>query len=221
MSDAGMKLRLFEQLAIVARAVGHEHRLEILEQLGQGERSVEMLTERTGLSVANTSQHLQQLRRAGVVKSRRDGKRVFYRLSDDSVVFLLSALRTLAERNLAEVQQVVDGYFHRRDEMEPLSRRELVKRLKENSVTLLDVRPEDEFASGHLPGALNIPLSQLGRRLRLLPKGREVVAYCRGPYCVLAFEAVALLRKRGYSVRRLEDGYPEWKAAGFAVEASP
>jgi rhodanese-related sulfurtransferase/DNA-binding transcriptional ArsR family regulator len=219
MSGAGIKLRLFEQLAIVARAVGHEHRLEILEQLGQGERSVETLTERTGLSVANTSQHLQQLRRAGVVRSRRDGKRVFYRLSDDSVVFLLSALRTLAERNLAEVQQVVSGYFQKRDDMEPVSRTDLLERMREKSVTLLDVRPEDEYALGHLPGALNIPFGKLERRLRDLPKSKEIVAYCRGPYCVLSFEAIAALRKRGYKVRRLEDGYPEWKAAGLAVEA--
>jgi rhodanese-related sulfurtransferase/DNA-binding transcriptional ArsR family regulator len=219
MSGAGIKLRLFEQLAIVARAVGHEHRLEILEQLGQGERSVETLTERTGLSVANTSQHLQQLRRAGVVKSRRDGKRVFYRLSDDSVVFLLSALRTLAERNLAEVQQVVSGYFQKRDDMEPVSRTDLLERMRDKSVTLLDVRPEDEYALGHLPGALNIPFGKLERRLRDLPKSKEIVAYCRGPYCVLSFEAIAALRKRGYKVRRLEDGYPEWKAAGLAVEA--
>jgi rhodanese-related sulfurtransferase/DNA-binding transcriptional ArsR family regulator len=218
MSGAGIKSRLFEQLAIVARAVGHEHRLEILEQLGQGERSVETLTERTGLSVANTSQHLQQLRRAGVVKSRRDGKRVFYRLSDDSVVFLLSALRTLAERNLAEVQQVVSGYFQKRDDMEPVSRTDLLDRMREKSVTLLDVRPEDEYALGHLPGALNIPFGKLERRLRELPKSKEIVAYCRGPYCVLSFEAIAALRKRGYKVRRLEDGYPEWKAAGLAVE---
>lgn len=218
MSGAGIKLRLFEQLALVARAVGHEHRLEILEQLGQGERSVETLTERTGLSVANTSQHLQQLRRAGVIKSRRDGKRVFYRLSDDSVVFLLSALRTLAERNLAEVQQVVSGYFQKRDDMEPVSRTDLLERMREKSVILLDVRPEDEYALGHLPGALNIPFGKLERRLRDLPKSKEIVAYCRGPYCVLSFEAIAALRKRGYKVRRLEDGYPEWKAAGLAVE---
>ena len=219
MKHLDVKAHLFEQLAAIARAVGSAHRLELLEHLAQGERCVEALAGRAGLGIANASHHLQQLRRAGVVKSRRDGKRIIYRLADDSILALLGALRTVAERNVAEVRQVLDGYFRDRDNMEPVSRRELMKRLKEDSVTLLDVRPEDEFALGHLPGALNIPLTQLERRLRLLPKGRDIVAYCRGPYCVLAFEAVAALRRRGYVVRRLEDGFPEWKAAGFAIEA--
>lgn len=218
MPQANPKIQLFEQFAAIARAVGHECRLELLEQLAQGERNVETLAQRTGLSVANASQHLQQLRRAGLVAARRDGKYVLYSLSDDSVLALLGALRQLAERNLAEVRQVVDGYFRHRDHMEPVSREELLERLHKESVVLLDVRPEDEYALGHLPGALNIPMAALERQLGKLSKKREIVAYCRGPYCVLAFEAVAALRKHGFKVRRLEDGFPEWRAAGLAVE---
>ena len=151
--------------------------------------------------------------------ARRDGKRVLYRLADDAVVTLLAALRSIAERTLGEVEKVVGGYFRKRDKMEPVSRKELVRRLKDGAVTLLDVRPEDEFALGHLPGAINIPLKEIEKRLAELPKRREVVAYCRGPYCVLSFEAVAALRERGFKVRRLEDGLPEWRAAGLPIEA--
>jgi ArsR family transcriptional regulator len=201
----------------VAKALGHGHRLEILELLAQGERSVEALAERAGLSVANASQHLRLMRQAGLLASRRDGKRILYRPSDPAVLDLAAALRRVGERNLAEVREVVGGYFRQRDALEPVSRKELARHLEDGLVTVLDVRPEDEFAAGHLPRAINIPLRELKRRLRDLPKDREVVAYCRGPYCVLAFEAVALLRKRGFRVRRLEDGYPEWKAAGLPV----
>jgi len=204
-------------LAEVAKALGHSHRLEILELVAQGARSVETLAARAGLSVANASQHLQLLRRAGLLASRREGKRVLYSLSDPLVLDLTGALRRVAERNLAEVRDVVRGYFHERDSLEPVSRKELVRRLREDCVTVLDVRPEDEFALGHLPHAINIPLRELSRRLREIPKTREIVAYCRGPYCVLAFEAVALLRQRGFKIRRLEDGYPEWRAAGLPV----
>jgi ArsR family transcriptional regulator len=218
-SSANPKQALFVQFAAVAKALAHEHRLELIEHIGQGERSVERLAALSGLSIANASQHLQQLRRAGLVASRRDGKHVLYRLADDAVVTLLAALRSIAERTLGEVEKVVGGYFRKRDKMEPVSRKELVRRLKDGAVTLLDVRPEDEFALGHLPGAINIPLKELEQRLAELPKRREVVAYCRGPYCVLSFEAVAALRRRGFKVRRLEDGLPEWRAAGLPIEA--
>ncbi len=220
MSSANAKQALFIQFAAVAKALAHEHRLELIEHLGQGERSVERLAELSGLSIANASQHLQHLRRAGLAASRRDGKHVLYRLADDAVVALLAALRSIAERTVAEVEKVVAGYFRARDEMEPVSRKELVRRIREGSVTLLDVRPEDEFALGHLPGAVNIPLKELEQRLAELPKRREVVAYCRGPYCVLSFEAVAALRRRGFKARRLADGYPEWRAAGLPVIAA-
>ncbi|KAF0227380.1 MAG: ArsR family transcriptional [Beijerinckiaceae bacterium] len=214
----GPKRQLFEQFADLARALGHAHRLELIEQLAQGERSVEALAGKIGQSVANTSQHLQQMRRAGLVATRRDGKRVIYRLADGPVLEAVAGLQKLAEANLAEVREVVGAYFAGKDSMEPIRREELAARLRTESVTLLDLRPEDEFVLGHLPGALNIPLDQLEARLADLPEGHEVIAYCRGPYCVLSFEAVALLRARGLPVRRLEDGFPEWRAAGMGVE---
>lgn len=204
----------------MARALGHPHRLELLEHLAQGERGVEALAQRVGLSIANGSQHLQHLRRAGLVASRREGKFVLYRLADETVLGLLSELRRVAERNVAEVSQIVRGYFADRDNMEPVSRAELLERSKAGLVTVLDVRPEDEFAVGHLPGAVNIPLSELEARLAELNPDQDIVAYCRGAYCVLSFEAVAELRRRGFRVRRLEDGYPEWKATGLPVETS-
>jgi DNA-binding transcriptional ArsR family regulator len=214
----GPKQAIFEAFAAIARALGHPHRLEILEHLAQGERGVEALSERSGMSVANASQHLQQLKRAGLVSSRRDGKFVLYQLADDNVLGLLGLLRQLAERNLAEVDRIVRGYFAQRDSMEPVSRAELLERMRKGLVTVLDVRPADEFASGHLPGAVNMPLSELEARLAELAPGLEIVAYCRGAYCVLSFEAVAALRTRGFQVRRLEDGFPEWRAAGLVVE---
>lgn len=217
MSSLSPKRQLFEQFADLARALGHAHRLELIEHLAQGERSVEALAGKIGQSVANTSQHLQQMRRAGLVTTRRDGKRVIYRLADGPVLEAVAGLQRLAEANLAEVREVVATYFTGRDNLEPVGREELTARLRTESVTLLDLRPEDEFALGHLPGALNIPLDQLEARLAELPAGREVIAYCRGPYCVLSFEAVALLRARGLPVRRLEDGFPEWRAAGLAI----
>jgi ArsR family transcriptional regulator len=217
MSNRSPKLALFTQFAVVAKSAAHPHRLELLEQLAQGERSVEVLADRTGLSVANTSQHLQLMRRAGLVTNRRDGKFVHYRLADDSVLILLTALRRIAERNIAEVERLVRSYFDRRDNLEPVSREELLERSRMGSVTILDVRPQDEFALGHLPGAVNIPLRDLEARLGEMDPGQEIVAYCRGPYCVLSYEAVAALRARGFKIRRLEDGLPEWRAAGFPV----
>jgi ArsR family transcriptional regulator len=216
MSSLGPKQRVFVGLAEIAQALGHAHRLELLEHLGQGERSVDDLATRTGLTVANTSRHLQLLRRAALVEGRREGKRIFYRLSgEEAVVGLLHALSRVGEQNSAEIARVMATYFHARDEMEPVSRDELIDRLRSGTATVLDVRPEDEFRQGHLPGALNIPLAQLERRLAELSVDREIVAYCRGPWCVLSFEAVAALRQRGYQARRLEDGFPEWKVAGL------
>jgi ArsR family transcriptional regulator len=216
MSSLGPKQRVFVGLAEIAQALGHAHRLELLEHLGQGERSVDDLATRNGLTVANTSRHLQLLRRAALVEGRREGKRIFYRLSgEEAVVGLLHALSRVGEQNSAEIARVMATYFHARDEMEPVSRDELIDRLRSGTATVLDVRPEDEFRQGHLPGALNIPLAQLERRLAELSVDREIVAYCRGPWCVLSFEAVAALRQRGYQARRLEDGFPEWKVAGL------
>jgi ArsR family transcriptional regulator len=217
----GPKQAIFASLAEIAQALGHAHRLELLEHLGQGERSVEDLAIRASLTFANASRHLQILRRASLVNTRRDGKRVLYRLAGEGeVIGLLKALSLVGERNMAEVERVMAAYFRARDGMEPVSRTELTERLRDGLVTVLDVRPESEFRLGHVPRALNIPWPELEQRLGELPPDREVVAYCRGPYCVLSFEAVATLRARGLTVRRLEDGFPEWKAAGLPVEAA-
>ena len=218
MSSDSPKRALFAEFAAVARALGHAHRLELLEHLAQGERSVETLAERAGLSIANASQHLQHLRRAGLTVARRNGKFVLYRFADDAVLDLLAALRRVAERNVAEVERLIRSYFSDRDSLDPVSRHDLLARLLAGLVTVLDVRPEDEFALGHLPKAVNIPLRALEARLAELDPAQEIVAYCRGPYCVLSYEAVALLRRRGFNVRRLVDGLPEWKAAGLPVE---
>ncbi len=217
MSTRSPKLALFAQFAAVAKSLGHAHRLELLEQLAQGERSVEVLADRTGLSVGNASQHLQQMRRAGLVTNRRDGKFVYYRLAEDAVLELLAALRRIAERNVAEVERVVRSYFEERDGLEAVSREGLLERSRLGEVTILDVRPEDEFVLGHLPGALNIPLRELEARLSKMDPKQEIVAYCRGPYCVLSYEAVAKLRTHGFKARRLEDGLPEWRAAGLPI----
>jgi ArsR family transcriptional regulator len=220
MSSTGPKQAIYASLAELAQALGHPHRLELLEHLAQGVRSVDELAVRSRLSFANTSRHLQILRRARIVETERRGKHVLYRLAGDAeVVELIKALGRVGERNVAEIGRVMTDYFHARDELEPVSRADLLSRLSDNLVTVLDVRPEDEFLAGHLPGALNIPLAELEQRSGEISPDREIVAYCRGPYCVLSFEAVAALRARGYLIRRLEDGYPEWKAAGLPVEA--
>ncbi len=221
MADCKPARTVLASFADVARALAHEHRLELLEYLAQGERSVEALAALGGLSVANTSQHLQHLRRAGLVNTRRDGKRVYYALSNEfEVVQLMTSLRLVAERTALSLASIVRSYFDRRDDLEPVTREELMRRVREEAVTILDVRPVEEFASGHVPGAINIPQAELERRLNELPDGGLIVAYCRGPYCVMSFEAVAALRARGFKAMRLEDGYPEWKAAGLPVEAA-
>ena len=218
MSSTNPKRALFVEFAEVAKCLAHAHRLELVEQLAQGERSVEILAAKTGLSIANTSQHLQQMRRAGIISARRDGKFVFYRLADESVLDLLAALRRIAERNSAEVERVIRTYFNDRDSLEAVSRDELLAQTRAGVVTVLDVRPSDEFDLGHLPGAVNIPLRDLEARLAEIDPSHEIVAYCRGPYCVLSYEAVAALRTKGFKARRLEDGFPEWRAAGLPVE---
>ncbi|MFU8836764.1 MAG: ArsR/SmtB family transcription factor [Thiohalomonadaceae bacterium] len=218
MTEPGFKQLLFAQFARVAKALANPNRLELLEFLAQGERSVEGLSKASGLSVANTSQHLQQLRQNGLVLTRKEGQHVYYRLSGDDVIKVLSCLRRVAEGHLADVTQLVETYLTIKDSLEPLPASELISRARDGLVTVLDVRPEEEFQAGHLPGAINIPLNQLEKRLKQLSKDSEVVAYCRGPYCVLAFEAVAKLREQGYQARRLENGFPEWKQAGLPVE---
>jgi rhodanese-related sulfurtransferase/DNA-binding transcriptional ArsR family regulator len=216
-SSRSPKAAMFAEFANVAKALAHAHRLELIEQMAQGERSVETLAKRTCLSIANASQHLHQMRRAGMITSRRQGKFVYYRLSDDGVLDLLAALRLIAERNIAEVERLVRSYFNDRDALEPVSRSELLALSQAGAVTVIDVRPEDEFALGHLPGAKSVPIATLAARLAEFDPAQEIVAYCRGPYCVLSYEAVAALRARGFTARRLEDGLPEWRAAGLPV----
>ena len=218
MSSPSPKQALFGQFALVAKALGHPQRLELVEQIGQGPRSVEVLAVKLGLPVANVSQHLQNMRRAGLVEASRQGRFVIYRLSDPAVLEVVAGLQRIAEHNLAEVDKIVRGYFDERDTMEPVSRGELAERMKDGLVTVLDVRPEDEFALGHVPGAINVPLDRLEDQLATLGSDREVVAYCRGAYCVLSYEAVSKLRSKGIKARRLEDGMPEWIAAGLPVE---
>jgi len=218
MSGVNSKHLLFEQLARVAKAMASANRLEILEFLAQGERNVETLARLTGLSVANVSQHLQQLKAVGLVRARKEGLHVYYSLDNQMAVDLVVALRAVAERNLAEVKLILDSYFRVKDNLEPVPAQELWERAKLGLVTVLDVRPPEEFASGHVPGAINVTLKDLGKRLKYLKKQKEVIAYCRGPYCVLAFEAVEELRKHGVNARRMEDGFPEWKNADLPVE---
>lgn len=208
---------LFSHFAAVARALGHEHRLELLEHLAQGEQPVERLAALTGLAFANVSQHLQLLRRNGLVEAERSGKRVVYRLADGPVVDLLAALARVLERNVEAAQAVIDTYYVALDELEPIDSDELIARLSDDTVTLIDVRPLAEYRAGHIPGARSVPLEELQQRLAELPAGHEVIAYCRGPWCILSFEAVNRLRESGIAARRLADGLPEWRAAGRPV----
>ena len=213
----GPKQTLFEHLAIVARALGHGARLELLDFLAQGERSVEDLARVAGLSIANTSKHLQQLKATGLVQARRDGKHIRYILGDERVLDAMAVLRAIAEAHISAVEDLVASYLKGRDDLEPVPAQDLLERVRDGLVTVLDVRPPEEFAQGHVAGALNVPLDRLQDRLKELPTDREVVAYCRGPWCVLSFEAVAKLREAGFAARRLQDGLPEWRRAGLPV----
>jgi rhodanese-related sulfurtransferase/DNA-binding HxlR family transcriptional regulator len=218
MGDRAAKIALFDEFARAAKALASGRRIELLDVLANGERTVEALADAVGLSVANTSQHLQTLRHAGLVTTRREGTSVHYRLAGPDVFELWRALRSLAASRLAEVERLAAAYLGARDQLEPVTREELARRLQDGDrLMVLDVRPTAEHAAGHLPGAVSIPVGELRRRLAELPRDREVVAYCRGPYCAFAHDAVALLREDGFSARRLEDGFPEWRAAGLAV----
>lgn len=218
MSRQGLKQKLYSQIARIGKAACHGHRLELLEYLAQGEHTVEALARLTGLSVANTSQHLRVMRHSGLVNARKEGLYVYYRLADDEVIRLLASMRKLAESQLAEVEQLIRVYLTVKDKLEPVPRSELLERARNGLVTVIDVRPPEEYASGHVPGAVNIPLKDLEQRLKELPREQEIVAYCRGPHCVLAFDAVAQLRAKGFQARRMEDGFPEWREAGLPVE---
>lgn len=216
----GFKDRLYAEFARIGKAIASPHRLEILEFLAQGERTVESIAAETGLSVANTSRHLQLLRQAQLVLTRRDGLFVHYRLSGPAVVSLVLALRHTAEEHLAEVDRVVGDFFGDRDGFEPVTPEELARRMTNGDVVVLDVRPEQEYAAGHIAGARSMPVSDMSNRLDELPGDKEYVAYCRGPYCVYADEAVAMLRANGLSAQRLTEGYPEWWLAGRPVRTT-
>jgi len=215
------KDRLYAQLARVGKAVANPHRLELLELLAQGERTVESLATETGMSMANASQHLQALRDGGLVEGRKQGLFVHYRLSDPTVFELTHALRTVAEARLAELERVVRDHFGERSDAEAVSMEQLLERKRSGKVIVLDTRPANEYAAGHIAGAISIPIEALNERLASLPDGEEFVAYCRGPYCAYADRAVALLRANGHRAQRLVVGFPEWKAAGFPVASEP
>jgi DNA-binding transcriptional ArsR family regulator/rhodanese-related sulfurtransferase len=223
MTDAqhrAFKDRLYGQFARVGKALGNPHRLELLELLAQGERTVEALASEAGLTIANASQHLQGLRDAGLVETRKQGLYVHYRLADPSVFELSRSIRAVAEKRLAELERLVREHFGDRSDPEPVSMRELLTRARKGDVVILDTRPANEFAAGHIAGAVSIPIDELRKRLRELPKRKEFVAYCRGPYCVYADRAVELLRASGRRARRMLDGFPEWKAAGHPIEVT-
>ena len=219
MADRQAKDALFDAFAEVAKALSSGRRAEIVDVLAQGERSVEAIAEEVGQSLANTSHHLRALARAGLVRTRRDGTRIFYALAGDRVAALWAAMRDVAAEHVAGIERLATAYLGDRAGLEPISRQELAARLALGDVVVLDVRPDAEYRAGHIPGARSVPPGELRRSLAVLPEGAEVVAYCRGPYCVYADDAVRELDRLGYRARRLEDGYPEWKRAGLPVAA--
>ena len=214
------KQAVYEQLARIGKALSTPARLEILELLAQAERSVDGLARLSGLTVANTSQHLQLLRQVGLVTSRREGQFIFYRLAGDEVVTLIGSLGRVGETYIAEVGKLIQNFFTAQDEIEAVPAKELLKQARKGLVTVIDLRPVEEYAAGHVPGAINVPLPELQKRLRDLPKGKEIIAYCRGPYCLMSFTAVKMLRGRGHKARRLEAGLPEWRSAGLPVQTN-
>lgn len=216
-SSRRFKDTIYEQFARIGKAVASPRRLELLDLLCQGPRTVEVLASAVDQSVANTSQHLQVLRRARLVEAEREGVLVTYRLANEEVCEFYLSLRHLAEARLAEVERVTREFLEKRGTMEPVDRDGLLERVRRGEVTVLDVRPPEEYRAGHIPGAISVPLRELDRRLADLPRDQEIVAYCRGPYCVLAIEAVALLREHGFEATRLEDGVPDWRARGYSV----
>ena len=219
-SPVNPKREIFASLARIGTALSSSVRLDLIELLAQGERSVDELARLTGTSVANTSQHLQKLKQAGLIVGRKDAQFVRYRLAGDEVVALFRALGIAGQAYLADVDRIVRTYLDAKDELEPVPAGDLLERARKGLVTVLDVRPPQEFAAGHVPGAVNIPVHELERRLAELPRRREVVAYCRGPFCLMSFDAVQLLRAKGLKARRLQDGMPEWQLAGLPTERS-
>jgi rhodanese-related sulfurtransferase len=221
MSHREFKDALYAQFARIGHALSSPKRIELLDLLSQGEKGVEQLAEHTSTPLKNTSAHLRVLRQARLVETRKRGTHVLYRLADGDVDRFLRALQTLSQDRLAEVERVTKLFLHSQDALEPVTRTELQRRLKEGAATIIDVRPRDEYEAGHIPGALSMPVDEVQRRMRELPKGREVIAYCRGPYCVYSLEAVTLLRTHGYRARRADEGMPDWRASGLPVARGP
>jgi rhodanese-related sulfurtransferase len=217
-SHRAFKDRLFQQLARVSKALANPHRLELVDLLAQGERTVEDLARLTDMPVANTSQHLKALREALLVTVRRDGSFSWYRLSDDQVLRVWQAIRVLGQAQFAEIDRLLKEFVSERETFESVSSAELLERMRRGDVVVLDVRPAEEYRAGHIAGARSVPIHELGRRLGRISKNREIVAYCRGPFCVYADEAVAKLRRRGYRARRLDVGLPDWRVAGLPTE---
>ncbi len=217
MTSRRFKDSLYSHFARLGHAVSAPKRLELLDLLSQGEKTVEQLAEQSGTALKNTSAHLRVLRQARLVETRREAQHVWYRLVDESVAAFVAALEALGRTRYAEVREIVDAYLERRDALEPIGSDELRRRVAAGDVTVVDVRPADEFEAAHIPGALSIPLAELTNRLRELPTRMEIVAYCRGPYCIYAAEAVEFLRARGYRARRMTDGVPAWRARGYPV----
>lgn len=218
MKSREFKDLIFEQLAKMVQAFSASKRLEIIDVLAQGERDVDSLSQQVSMTIANTSRHLQILKQTRLVESRREGVRIYYRLADEEVVRCWLNLRNLAEKRTIEIREIARLFFEERDSLEPITSEELLSRTKNNDAIVLDVRPVEEYQNGHIPGAISIPLSELEDRLNEIPRDREVVAYCRGPYCVLSIEAMAILRNAGFQAIRLKEGLPEWKEAGLPVE---
>ncbi|BAS68366.1 ArsR/SmtB family transcription factor [Bathymodiolus septemdierum thioautotrophic gill symbiont] len=217
---SSIKYLLNEQLSLIAQSLTSPQRLEILEYLSQTERSVDELSQLSNLNIANTSRHLQILKQAALVVVRRAGNKRFYKLAGNDVTNLISSLRNTAKIHLAEVEYLMQSYLNKKDELEAIDAQELLERTKHNEVTILDIRPKEEFNTGHLPNAINIPPDEINERIKNLKKDKEIVAYCRGPYCLFAYDAIEALRGQGFRAKRLENGFPEWKAAGYPIQQS-
>ncbi|RUM79086.1 MAG: rhodanese [Candidatus Thioglobus sp.] len=213
-----IKLLLNEQLSLIAKSLSSPQRLEILEYLSQAERSVDDLSKLSNLSIANTSRHLQVLKQAALVSVRREGQKRFYRITGSDVTNLISSLRTTAEIHVAEVERLTQTYLDKKDDLEAIDASELIERTKHNEVTVLDIRPVEEFNAGHIPNAINIPPDEITKRIKQINNNKDIVAYCRGPYCLFAYDAIQALRKNGFNAQRLKNGYPEWKAAGHPTQ---
>jgi len=215
---SSVKRLLNEQLSLIAKSLASPQRLEILEYLSQAERSVDDISKLSNLSIANTSRHLQVLKQAALVSVRREGQKRFYRITGNDVTNLISSLRLTAEIHVAEVERLTQTYLDKKDDLEAIDALELIERTRHNEVTVLDIRPVEEFDAGHIPNAINIPPDEIAKRISQINNNKDVIAYCRGPYCLFAYDAIQALRKNGFKAQRLEDGYPEWKAAGHPIQ---